>query len=194
MGEPPAAREVLDFWFGTEQDSIAEHGKSLWFVKSAAIDAEIRRRFLSAYELGSAGQLGEWRTSALGNLALVVLLDQFPRNMFRGDARAFAADPLAREVAAQAITRGFDQELKALERVFLYLPFEHSESLADQQRSLALFAGLSEFAETREMLRYAQLHYDVVERFGRFPHRNAILGRESTAAEREFLAQPGSSF
>lgn len=191
---PAPAAAILDFWFGSRPDAIAEHGKKLWFAKDAATDAIIRAQFLPSYELAVAGELDAWRGTAKSSLALVILLDQFPRNMFRGQPRAFASDGLAREVASQSIERGFDLMLEPVERAFLYLPFEHSETLADQQRSLDLFAALAEHEGLQEMVRYAQLHYDVIERFGRFPHRNAILGRESTAAEQAFLAQPGSSF
>lgn len=194
MGLPAQAVAILDFWFGTEADAIPGHGKTLWFVKDAATDATIRAQFLPGYELAVAGELDAWRDTAKGGLALVILLDQFPRNMFRGEPRAFASDGLAREVASESIERGFDLMLEPVERAFMYLPFEHSETLGDQQRSLDLFTALSQHHGLHEMVRYAQLHYEVIERFGRFPHRNAILGRESTAAEQAFLAQPGSSF
>lgn len=191
---PAPAAAILDFWFGTRPDAVAEHRKKLWFAKDAATDATIRAQFLPSYELAVAGELDAWRDTAKGSLALVILLDQFARNMFRGEARAFASDRLAREVASEATERGFDLMLEPVQRVFMYLPFEHSESLADQQRSLDLFANLAKYEGLEEMVRYAQLHYDVIERFGRFPHRNAVLGRQSTAAERAFLARPGSSF
>ena len=191
---PAPATAILDFWFGTRSDAIAEHGKTLWFVKDAAIDATIRAQFMPSYELAVAGKLDAWRDTAKGSLAFVILLDQFPRNMFRGEPRAFASDGLAREVASESIERGFHLVLEPVERAFLYLPFEHSETLTDQQRSLDLFAALAQHKGLQEMVRYAQLHYDVIERFGRFPHRNAILGSESTAAEQAFLSHPGSSF
>ena len=194
MALPAQAAAILDFWFGTQSDAIAEHGRTLWFVKDAATDAIIHARFLPSYELAVARQLDAWRGMAKSSLALVILLDQFPRNMFRGQPRAFASDGLAREVASESIERGFDLALAPVQRAFMYLPFEHSETLADQRRSLDLFATLAQHEGLQEMVRYAQLHYDVIERFGRFPHRNDILGRRSTAAESAFLAQPGSSF
>lgn len=194
MTVPATALEVLDFWFGNSGAVGAERGKALWFVKSAEVDDEIRARFLPTYERAVSGQLDDWQQSALGSLALVIVLDQFSRNMFRDTPRAFASDPMALAVASQAIEKGFDRQLAPFERAFMYLPFEHSESLTDQQRSLELFALLEAYPELAEMRRYAQLHYDVVKRFGRFPHRNAILGRESSEAERDFLGQPGSSF
>lgn len=194
MTVPATALEVLDFWFGNSGAVGAEHGKALWFVKSAEVDEEIRARFLPTYERAISGQLDDWQQSALGSLALVIVLDQFSRNMFRDTPRAFASDPMALAVASQAIEKGFDRQLAPFERAFMYLPFEHSESLTDQQRSVELFSLLEAYPELAEMRRYAQLHYDVVKRFGRFPHRNAILGRESSEAERDFLGQPGSSF
>lgn len=194
MSLPSAAREVLDFWFGAASTRVAEYGKTLWFVKNASVDSAIRRQFLQTYAAAVTEHLSAWRDSALGSLALIIVLDQLPRNMFRDTSRAFAADALARELAVQAIKLNFDRELGVFERAFMYLPFEHSENLADQERSIELFEGLREYPEAAEMIRYAHLHYEVIERFGRFPHRNQVLGRESTAAEREFLTQPGSAF
>jgi len=175
------AGEVLDFWFGQD--------RKRWFVKDSAFDEDIRRRFLGLYELGIDRKLEEWKSDPRGCLALIVLFDQFPRNMFRGTARAFASDKLARDCANAIISKGWDRTMTPDERTFVYLPFEHSESLPDQIRSCELMAPLGE-----ELLRYAIRHREIVERFGRFPHRNAILGRESTAAELEFLQTPGSSF
>jgi len=173
------SNEVLEFWFGRDAKS--------WFSKDPLFDAEIRSRFLTLYERAVAGELESWKRASRSCLALVIVLDQFPRNMFRGDARAFAGDERAREAALTILERGWDRGYTPAERDFAYLPFEHSESLADQERSLRLFSG-GENAE------WARKHYDIVRRFGRFPHRNAALGRESTAAEMEFLKQPGSSF
>jgi uncharacterized protein (DUF924 family) len=160
-----------------------------WFRKSRAFDAEIRRRHLALWERAAEGGLERWRATPLASLALLVVLDQFPRNMFRGDARAFATDPLALEVAAGAVGRGFDQLLCASERTFVYLPFEHAEDLEAQRRSLELFG-----ARDPDNLEWARRHHAIIERFGRFPHRNAALGRESTPAEIAFLEQAGSSF
>jgi uncharacterized protein (DUF924 family) len=127
--------------------------------------------------------LSDWEATPDGALALAIVLDQFPRNMFRNDARAFATDAMARDIADRALARGFDRQLAAADRPFLYLPFEHSESVADQERSLGLFKALGD----AELLRWAELHADIVRRFGRFPHRNAVLGRVSTPEERAFL-------
>ena len=171
--------EVLKFWFGRDRKA--------WFEKDPVFDAEIRQRFLPHYELGAAGMLGAWKLAPASCLALVLLLDQFPRNMFRDSARAFAADPLARDAARTILERGWDQAMTPDERMFAYLPFEHSEALPDQELSLQLFAGNANFE-------WARKHWEIIRRFGRFPHRNAALGRASTPEEIEFLSQPGSSF
>jgi uncharacterized protein (DUF924 family) len=182
------AAEVLSFWFrGPEK-------RKAWFEKDPAFDAAIRDRFLPLYEAAAGGALAPWVRSPGDCLALVVVLDQFPRNMFRGSARAFAADPLARDCANQAIALGFDKTMLPVERQFLYLPLEHSESLADQKRCLELMREIAVFPETADLPKWAQAHLDIIRRFGRFPHRNAALGRESTAAEIAFLREPGSSF
>jgi uncharacterized protein (DUF924 family) len=184
----PRAAEVLSFWFrGAEK-------RKAWFEKDPEFDAAIRERFLPLYEMASAGALARWRETPGDCLALVIALDQFPRNMFRGSARAFAADPLARDCANHAIALGFDKAMLPVERQFLYLPLEHSESLPDQERCLELMREIAVFPETADLPKWAQAHLDIIRRFGRFPHRNAALGRESTAAETEFLKEPGSGF
>ncbi len=185
--------DVITFWFGAAGSAERGRPRKAWFQKSAEFDAAIRDRFAAVHEAAQAGRLDTWQRTPLAALALVVVLDQFPRNMFRDTPRAFAADPRALAVAQAIVARGFDAAYLTVERVFAYLPFEHSEDIAMQRRSLALFAGLPEPARAR-YLDYAQRHHDVVARFGRFPHRNAILGRASTAEEVEFLEQPGSSF
>ena len=149
----------------------------------------MRGRFLPLWERAAGGGLGRWRGSPLASLALAIVLDQFPRNMFRGTPRAFSSDELALAVARAAVERGFDRLLSPVERTFVYLPFEHAEDLAAQRRSVALSSALSP-----DRAEYARRHYEIIARFGRFPHRNAILGRESIAEEAEFLEQPGSSF
>jgi uncharacterized protein (DUF924 family) len=173
------SQQLLDFWFGQDRKA--------WFEKNPAFDEEIRTRFLALYEQAAAGGLADWQHAAKSCLALVILLDQFPRNMFRGTARAFAADALALAAARIMVERGWDKDMTGDERSFAYLPFEHSESLADQETSLRLFAGQANFE-------WARRHWEIIRRFGRFPHRNAILGRESTPEEAEFLKQPGSGF
>lgn len=177
----PKAAEILRFWF-------AEHAKD-WFAKSTAFDAEIRARFLALHESAAAGKLAHWADDARSCLALVVMLDQFPRNMFRGEARAFATDAQAQAAARVILERGWDKAMTQAERLFAYLPFEHSERLEDQDLSCELMKDFD--AEQRQ---YAERHRDIIRRFGRFPHRNDLLGRENTAAETEFLKLPGSRF
>jgi uncharacterized protein (DUF924 family) len=177
----PRARSVLQFWFRGNEE------RKEWFRKDPAFDEQIRARFLALHEEAARGGLAHWSRSPRECLALIVLLDQFPRNLFRGSARAFATDPLALDTARHAIAAGYDRSLSEIERTFVYLPFEHSENLADQERALELFAGHANYE-------WARKHWKIVRRFGRFPHRNAILGRPSTPAEVEFLKEPGSSF
>jgi uncharacterized protein (DUF924 family) len=192
MSDQPRASEVLLFWFG----GPGERGKRLkhWFEKDDAFDRRVRERFTGAYESALRGKLHHWRDSPYDCLALIVLLDQFPRNMFRGTPRAFATDVLALAAARHAVGRGYDRGLLPVERLFVYLPFEHSEALEDQGRACELCEPLAAFAETEDAYRYALAHRDIIARFGRFPHRNAILGRESTPEELAFLQQPGSGF
>lgn len=161
-----------------------------WWVKDPAFDAEIRARFGALHQEIAQGKHEDWRSTARGALAYVVVLDQFSRNMYRDTPGMFASDAQARAAARAAVDAGFDQALPAAERDFLYMPFMHSEELADQDRGVALF----EAAGATGTLRYAEMHRDIVRRFGRFPHRNAVQGRASTPEERDFLAQPGSSF
>lgn len=183
---------MLLFWFGPP----AERGRpqKRWFVKDADFDREIRLRFLCLYEEASAGRRSPWKAQAADCLALVIVLDQFPRNMFRGTARAFETDAVALDAARHAVDRGLDRDMLAVERLFLYLPFEHSEALADQDLACELIKPLELIEPALEAYRYAVLHRDIIARFGRFPHRNAILGRPSTPEEIEFLKGPGSSF
>ena len=175
---PPAA-EIVSFWH--------EAGPEKWFKKDAAFDAEITRRFLKAHEAAAAGQLLSWQSSAEGALALVILLDQFPRNMFRNSARAFATDPQARGVTAAALVHGFDSQVDKTMRAFFYLPFEHSEDLADQETGIKLYTA----ANDADGLKWANLHADIIRKFGRFPHRNKVLGRTTTPDEQAFLDAGG---
>jgi uncharacterized protein (DUF924 family) len=175
----PKAQDVTAFWRAA--------GPEKWFHKDAGFDREITMRFLAAHEAAAAGELADFEATPEGALALLLLLDQFPRNMFRGSARAFASDPLARAVAERAITHGFDTAAASAERIFFYLPFMHSEHLADQERSLALVRRLGD----AENEKYAEIHADIVRRFGRFPHRNAVLGRATTPPEQAFLDAGG---
>ncbi|MFQ5783935.1 MAG: DUF924 family protein [Alphaproteobacteria bacterium] len=184
------SEQILAFWFGAPGDPDHGRPRKIWFEKDAALDAEVRRCFLADYKGAAAGALDHWQETPRGALALIVLLDQFPRNMFRDDPRAYASDAKARAVARRAIDAGFDRALPPIERRFLYLPFEHSEDLADQRRSVALFRDLGDKAS----IEWATRHLEIVERFGRFPHRNAALGRETTPEEAAFLKEPDSSF
>ena len=184
------ARDVLDFWFGATPGPRHK----AWFEKSALFDESIRTRFLPLLNHAAQGRLASWAEEPSEALALIVVTDQFPRNLFRGSGRAFATDPMARPAAKRVIERGWDAKLLPVERMFVYLPFEHSESIADQDRSCALFAPLNAFPETADAVEYSEKHRVIVKRFGRFPHRNAALGRESTPEEIEFLKQPGSGF
>ncbi len=193
--------DVLACWFSAPGDPPLTKSEN-WWKKDDAFDAELRERFGSTLEAGARGELAEWRSSPRGRLALVVLLDQMSRNIFRGTARSFAQDALAREVAVQALAAGDDRVLAPIEANFLLMPFVHAEDLALQQRGLhayrALCDSLPEGDDVRGFLEksmgYARMHMVIIERFGRFPHRNAILGRTTTDEEKEFLTQPGSSF
>lgn len=191
---PTNPSDVLDFWFGREDDPDYGESRDAWFRKDEAFDTTVRDRFGGLYEEAAAGGLDGWREEAGSCLALVIVLDQFPRNMFRGDARTHATDADALEATAYAVDRGLDRELPPFQRMFLYMPFMHSEGVADQRRSVELFASLAEEAGGPDVTEYAVGHREIVERFGRFPHRNAILGRETTPEEAEFLTQPGSSY
>lgn len=168
--------QVTDFWFTAES-------RARWFNSTPEYDREVRARFAEAWQQARAGKLADWQQSATGALALVILLDQLPLNMFRNRPEAFSTEALSREVAGRAIGRGYDKHLPTGSRVFLYLPFMHSESLADQECSVKLFAE----SGLEENLKWARHHRDIIRRFGRFPHRNAVLGRESTPEERQWL-------
>ena len=170
------AQEIIDFWFSDEV-------RKLWFNSTPQFDASLRERFLALWQQASRGELDQWQQSAVGCLALVIILDQFPLNMFRAQAQSFATEAQSRGVAQVAIDQGFDQDLDIGQRAFLYMPFMHSETLADQQRALELFdqPGLE------DNLRFARHHHDIIEKFGRFPHRNEALGRQNNAAEIDYL-------
>lgn len=183
-------RRIHEFWFGAP--GSPEHGnkREAWFMADDAFDTEIRASFLDDFEAAARGDLDAMADQSTGALALIILLDQFPRNMFRGSARAFATDPKSLAIAELTVARGLDQSLSTIERTFVYLPYEHSERLEDQDRSVALYEALGD----AELLDYAEQHRVIIQRFGRFPHRNALLGRVSTPEETAFLQQPGSSF
>jgi uncharacterized protein (DUF924 family) len=190
----PEFSRVLDFWFAPAQSRERGRDRAQWFRKDAAFDARIRELFTDTYQAAVRGELDNWSVTPYAALALVIVLDQFPRNMFRGEARAFSADTRALFAARRMVLRGFDRVLRPLERTFAYLPFEHAEDLAAQRRALDLFDALARFPECRTAVDYARRHYEIIVRFGRFPHRNAALGRASTHEELEFLQQPGSGF
>ena len=191
---PSEADEVLDFWFGREDEPGYGEFREAWFRKDEGFDDEVRERFGSLYERAAAGELDGWREEARSCLALVICLDQFPRNMFRGDGRTHATDAKAVDTASYAVERALDRELPPFQRMFLYMPFMHSENLEDQRRSVELFGRLAEKPGAPDVTSYAAGHMEIVERFGRFPHRNEILGRETTPEEAEFLEGPNSSF
>lgn len=188
-------------WFGGKaDDAAADRQAALWWRKSPATDAGLAGRFRPLVEAARSGALDHWPATPQGALAFILLTDQLPRNIFRGTAGAFASDAMAHAVAAAAVDSGMDARLAPIERVFVYLPFEHAETMADQDRAVLLYTRLFDQAsgpwaeKYRNFLTYAQRHRDVIERFGRFPHRNAQLGRVSTAEEIAFLQEPGSSF
>lgn len=183
-------RSVLDFWFGPAPGEW----RAAWFGKNDAFDAECRSILGPLAARAAKGELDGWLDTEEGSLALVLLLDQAPRNLHRGTPLAFACDPAALKAARATIAKGFDRALGAVERVFVYLPFEHAEDLAAQDEACALMRALPDAAWKAQVVDYADKHRDVIARFGRFPHRNAILGRESTEAEKAYLSQPGAGF
>lgn len=186
------ARQVLDFWFGAGEDYGKRHKR--WFAKDPAFDAELRSRFAALLVALAEGAHRDWLDERRACLARILVLDQFPRQIHRGSAQAFATDPLALQAARHVLGQHYDRDMLPVERLFAYLPFEHSEALADQELACELMQPLARYPETDDALRYALAHRDIIARFGRFPHRNAVLGRASTPEELEFLKQPGSAF
>ena len=171
--------DILGFW--------REAGPDKWYARSDAFDAAIRLKFEPTHHAAARGEYDAWAETAEGALALLILLDQFPRNLYRGSGHQFATDGKARAIARAAVERGFDREVEPALRNFFYLPFEHSENLADQEYGVALCAEAGDL----ENLKWSQLHRDIITRFGRFPHRNAALGRKTTPEEQEFLDEGG---
>jgi uncharacterized protein (DUF924 family) len=194
--------ELLRFWFGESADSAttAKAQAELWWGRNPATDELLQERFGAPVSAAAAGVLDHWTGSPRGRLALILLLDQLPRAIHRGSPAAYATDAKALDTARRGLASGADRLLRPIERVFFYLPFEHSERLPDQEHSVELFRGLlaavpeGQRGPFATFLDYAERHREVIARFGRFPHRNAILGRKSTAEELEFLAEPGSTF
>jgi uncharacterized protein (DUF924 family) len=185
---------LLDFWCGPPGDPERLHHRQIWFRSTPEFDAAVRAGLAADHELAVTGALADWEAAPLSALALVMLLDQVPRNIFRSTPRAFASDAQALATTNRALARGFDQTVSAAWRVFFYLPFEHSEVLADQERGLALLMALPPVPGRPGDGHMTRLHLDIVERFGRFPHRNAILGRVSTPAELVFLEECAHRF
>lgn len=176
--------EITDFWF-------SEPVRRKWWAKDEAFDEEVRQRFAAVHALAKAEQLSGWRSCAEGRLAEIIVLDQFSRNLFRTSSQAFAQDELARRLTREAIACAADLALTPTQRSFLYMPLMHSEALADHEESMHLYATHPDLASNLE---FAGKHKAIIDRFGRYPHRNALLGRESTPEELQFLQQPGSSF
>jgi uncharacterized protein (DUF924 family) len=184
---PERARALLDFWFGGSDDPERLNHRQIWFRSTSEFDEAVRQEFAADHHQAVAGALADWESSAESALALVMLLDQVPRNIFRSTPRAFAGDHLALAATNRALARGFDLAVPAAWRLFFYLPFEHSERLVDQQRGIALLEALPPVEGRPGEGRMSRFHLEIIERFGRFPHRNPILGRESTAEELVFL-------
>jgi uncharacterized protein (DUF924 family) len=186
---PARAQALLDFWFGAPDDPQRLHHRQLWFRSTPEFDAAVRENFATDHDDAVAGRLHAWEAEPLSCLALVMLLDQVPRNIFRSTPRAFSGDPLALPATIRALDRGFDQAVPSAWRLFFYLPFEHSEILENQQRGIDLLLSLPPVPGRPGDGHMTRLHLEIIERFGRFPHRNAILGRESTAEELAFLIE-----
>ena len=185
---------LLAFWFGAPGTPECDQPRAIWFKSDAAFDAECARAFGADQARADQGLCDDWALERDAALALILLLDQMPRNLFRGTPAAFACDPHARRIAGASIARGFDRAVPPIRRLFFYLPFEHSEELADQERSLALYEAMPRTSDYERHLDSARRHHAIIARFGRFPHRNRALGRATTEAEETFLKEPGSSF
>jgi uncharacterized protein (DUF924 family) len=192
--ERAEATALVDFWFGPPRSAMRFQQRDIWFKVDPGFDEQLRGHFLALQQRAAAGHCAEWAREAEPCLALVLLLDQLPRNFYRGTAQSFATDTMAREVARQALSRGFDRSLPGTWRQFLYLPFMHSEELADQERGIALYTALARDPNFKGNLEFARRHHEIVARFGRFPHRNHALGRASTPEEEAFLQEPNSAF
>ncbi|WP_216856185.1 DUF924 family protein [Acidisphaera sp. S103] len=184
------AEMLLTFWFAPGDDRL----RDIWFQATPAFDAALAERFRTDYDRAAAGVCEPWRAAPRTCLALVLLLDQIPRNLFRNSPRAYATDIAALGIAREAVARGYDRAVAPIQRSFFYLPFQHSESLADQEVGVRLYAGLPEHPDKEIFVEAARGHHEIIARFGRFPHRNGILGRPSTPEEQDFLRQPGSAF
>ena len=193
MSIAPDERQRIDsllrFWFAE-----GDNPRQVWWERNDEFDRACTERFMADHARAAAGELRHWTAEPDAALALVLLLDQLPRNLFRGTARAYASDAMALDAARSAVAAGHDGPLHSVKRQFLYLPFQHSEELADQDEAVRLFAALADHPEYSETLRIAERHREIIARFGRFPHRNAALGRATTPEEAAFLKEPESSF
>ena len=199
MSEDPKIKSILEFWFGSDPNEPLKNSKT-WYQKNAEFDAEIKKRFEKCLTLAARGGLDSWKATPEGYLALIILLDQFSRNVYRDTPGAFQNDPLALSASLEAQRLGLDRQLGPIQRTFLYMPMMHAENREIQKRSVETFRRLAEesppqFQEKlKDNLNYAERHAAIIERFGHFPHRNQILGRSSIPEEIEFLKQPGSGF
>lgn len=196
---PSRAHAILAFWFMDNNGSNYGKYSKTWFTQNADFDQQIRQKFFTDYEKASVGDYDQWIADPESAIALIILLDQFPRNLFRNDPRSYSSDDQALSIAKHLVTIGADRKLIAVYRLFIYMPFEHSENIEDQEQCIALMTSLIKDepelkSELQGSLEYAIRHRDVIERFGRFPHRNTILGRQSTDEEIEFLKLLGSGF
>jgi uncharacterized protein (DUF924 family) len=194
MSNDPRAEEVLEYWFGARGGEEWGKFRPQWFRGGKQADDDIRTRFAELHAEASRGELDDWLQSAEGSLALIIVLDQFSRNLHRGTAGAFAADAKALALAKRAIALGFDQAVLPVQRWFFYLPFEHAEDVEEQRRAVELFSALPDDEGKQMGVDYAKQHLDIIERFGRFPHRNAMLGRDATPEEAKWLAEGGATF
>jgi len=181
-------REIYDYWFGAPGADGHGDVREFWFGGGPSVDREIRQRFGGHYERAIAGEFENWKSEARSAVSLIVLLDQFPRNIFRGDPRSFAVNPMVLRCARQLVDGPLYGELITVEKVFAYLPFEHSEDIEDQKKCVALYEVMEPHDSKAEWIDFAVLHLEIVEQFGRFPHRNDILGRKNTPAEETWLA------
>ena len=192
----PSAQKVLDFWYGPRDGAEFGQVRDVWFASGSGpeFDEECRRHCAAGYERAVAGEFDAWRGSPLSCLALILLFDQIPRNIFRGKPESFATDSRALELARHLVDSGWDRDMNDVERLFAYLPFEHAEDIDAQRQCVALYESMPESDQKADWVAYAVQHMEIVERFGRFPHRNEILGRESTAEEIAFLDETGLRF
>jgi uncharacterized protein (DUF924 family) len=186
------AEMLLDFWFAPDSASERDRLRDIWFQATLEFDAVLAEHFRADYDRAAAGGYEHWRAAPQTCLALILLLDQLPRNLFRNSPRAYATDAAALRTASEAVALGYDRAVVPVRRCFFYLPFQHSESLADQVTGMRLYAALPEHPDKGAFVEAARHHYEVIARFGRFPHRNGTLGRPSTLEERDFLQQTGS--